>query len=110
LILSEAVARVDKGAPPALGRPACAVIPHALNKGHAAISLGCCGARAYLDALSDSLALWALPGSKLEQYCAEIALLAAANRTLTTFHKRRREDIESGKQPTVRQSLERLPS
>ena len=27
LIISEAVARVDKGVPPAMGRPACAVIP-----------------------------------------------------------------------------------
>jgi uncharacterized protein (DUF169 family) len=110
LIISEAVARVDKGAPPALGRPACAVIPRALNEGRAAISLGCCGARAYLDALLDSLALWALPGNKLEQYCTEIALLARANRTLTIFHERRRKDVESGKRPTVRQSLERLSS
>jgi uncharacterized protein (DUF169 family) len=110
LIISEAVARVDKGAPPALGRPACAVVACAFNEGRAAISLGCCGARAYLDALPESVSLWALPGSKLEQYCAEITVLARANTTLTTFHKRRREDIESGKRPSVRQSLERLPS
>jgi len=37
-------------------------------------------------------------------------LLAAANKTLTTFHRHRREDVESGKRPTVRQSLERLSS
>jgi uncharacterized protein (DUF169 family) len=110
LILSEAVARVDKGVPPAMGRPACAVVPQVLNHGYAAMSLGCCGARAYLDALSDSVALWALPGSKLDQYCAEITVLARANKTLTTFHRRRREDVESGKQPSVRQSLERLLS
>jgi uncharacterized protein (DUF169 family) len=108
LILSEAVARVDKGSPPAMGRPACAVVPQVLNHGHAATSLGCCGARAYLDALSDSVALWAFPGSKLEQYCTEIQTLARANKTLTVFHARRREDIEAGKKPTVRQSLERL--
>ena len=110
LILSEAVARVDKGVPPAMGRPACAVVPQVLNHGYAAMSLGCCGARAYLDALSDSVALWAFPGSKLDQYCAEITVLARANKTLTTFHTRRREDVESGKQPTVRQSLDRLLS
>jgi uncharacterized protein (DUF169 family) len=110
LILSEATARVDKGMPPAMGRPACAIIPQVLNHGYAAMSLGCCGARAYLDILSDSVALWALPGNKLDQYCEQIVVLAGANKTLTTFHSRRKEDVESGKQPTVRQSLERLSS
>jgi uncharacterized protein (DUF169 family) len=110
LILSEAVARVDRGLPPAMGRPACAIVPQVLNNGCAATSLGCCGARAYLDALSDSVALWAFPGSKLHQYGAEIVTLARANKTLTAFHARRREDIEAGTRPTVRQSLDRLSS
>jgi uncharacterized protein (DUF169 family) len=108
LIISEAVARVDKGAPPAMGRPACAIVPQVINHGRAAMSLGCCGARAYIDALTDSVALWALPGNKLSQYCEQIVVLAGANKTLTTFHRRRKEDVESGKRPTVRQSLERL--
>jgi uncharacterized protein (DUF169 family) len=110
LILSEAVARVDKGIPPAMGRPACAVIPQVLNHGNAAMSLGCCGARAYIDTLTDDIAMWALPGGKLEHYCAEIVVLARANKALTTFHSRRREDVESGKRPSVRESLERLSS
>jgi hypothetical protein len=37
-------------------------------------------------------------------------MLARANKTLTTFHTRRREDIEAGKRPAVRQSLDRLSS
>ena len=110
LILSEAVARVDRGLPPAMGRPACAIVPQVLNNGCAATSLGCCGARAYLDALSDSVALWAFPGSKLHQYGAEIVTLARANKTLTAYHARRREDVEAGTRPTVRQSLDRLSS
>ena len=110
LILSEAVARVDRGLPPAMGRPACAIVPQVLNHQRAATSLGCCGARAYLDALSDSVALWAFPGSKLHHYCAEIVTLARANKTLTAFHSRRREDVEAGTRPTVRQSLDRLSS
>jgi uncharacterized protein (DUF169 family) len=110
LILSEAVARVDKDMPPAMGRPACALVPQVLNLGSAALSLGCCGARAYLDRLSDNVAMWAFPGNKLEQYCAEIGVLSRANKTLTTFHARRRADVESGERPTVRQSLERLSS
>jgi hypothetical protein len=91
-----------------MGRPACAVIPQVLNGGNAALSLGCCGARAYLDALSESVALWALPASKLEQYCQQIAVLAGANETLKKFHRGRREDVASGKRPTVRESLERF--
>ena len=110
LILSEAAGRVDKGVPPAMGRPACAVVPQVLNQGYAAMSLGCCGARAYLDSLSDSTAMWALPGSKLDQYCEQIAVFSRANKTLTTFHARRREDVEAGQRPTVRQSLDRLSS
>jgi uncharacterized protein (DUF169 family) len=110
LIISEAVARVDGAGPVARGRPACAAIPQVLNHGNAVLSLGCCGARAYLDALSDSIALWAFPAGKLDQYCEQIEVLAAANKTLTTFHRRRREDIASGQRPTVRQSLERLSS
>ena len=108
LVLSEAVARVDEGLPPAMGRPACAAIPRAVNHGQAAVSLGCCGARAYLDALSDDVALWALPGSRLDRYCEQIAAFAGANRTLATFHERRRMDVESGGRPTVHESLQRL--
>jgi uncharacterized protein (DUF169 family) len=110
LIVSEAVARVDNATAPAMGRPACAAVPQALNGGNAALSLGCCGARAYLDALNDSVAMWVLPGAKLDRYCVEISTLARANEVLTTFHRRRREDVEEGKQPTVRESLERLSS
>ncbi|HEY7164996.1 MAG TPA: DUF169 domain-containing protein [Candidatus Binatia bacterium] len=110
LVITEAVARVDKGVPPAMGRPACALIPQVVNGSAAAMSLGCCGARAYLDALTESTALWAFPGNRLDDYCKQIGVLARANQTLSTFHARRREDVESGKRPTVSQSLERLSS
>jgi uncharacterized protein (DUF169 family) len=110
LIVTEAVARVDGGAPFAMGRPACAVVPQVLNQGFAAMSLGCCGARTYLAALPASMSLWALPGSRLAAYCDQIAAFAGANETLTVFHARRKADIESGERPTVRDSLERLSS
>jgi uncharacterized protein (DUF169 family) len=110
LILSEATARVDGGAPPAMGRPACAVVPQVVNQGRAAVSLGCCGARAYLDVLSDHIALWALPGDKLAQYCEQIGVLARANTTLTAFHQRRKADVAAGERPRVRVSLARLSS
>ena len=108
LVLSEAIARVDGGVPPAMGRPACAALPQAFNGGIAAMSLGCCGARAYLDALTDDTALWTLPGIRVGEYCEQITIFANANRTLAMFHERRRADVEAGMRPTVRESLQRL--
>jgi len=108
LIVTEAVQQVDPEVPPALGRPACAIIPQAINTGRAALSLGCCGARAYLSALTDDIALWALPGIKLNEYTERIAALASANATLTRFHELRLRDVESGLAPTYRESLARM--
>ena len=105
LILSEATERIDANSPPAMGRPTCAVVPQVMNQGRAAMSLGCCGARAYLDALSDNVALWALPGSKLEAYADQVETLAKANRVLKGFHEHRRTDVEAGQHPTVEESL-----
>lgn len=108
LVISEAVARVDGAAPPAFGRPACAIVPQVVNQGIAAVSLGCCGARAYLGVFTNSVSLWAFPGHKLERYCREIESLARANETLAAFHERRRRDIATGERPTVQESLQRL--
>ena len=111
LVITEAVQRVEAdGAPPALGRPACAIVPQAINTGRAALSLGCCGARAYLDALSDDVALWAIPGEKLADYAASAETLANANDVLGRFHSLRRHDVEAGKAPSVDESLARLES
>lgn len=110
LVITEAAQRVDGDFPPAMGRPACAVIPQVMNSGKAALSLGCCGARAYLDSLSHDVALWAIPGAKLTAYADQIAALAQANKTLQSFHTRRREDVEAGERPTIQDSLERLKS
>ena len=108
LIVAEAAQQLDQGAPPALGRPACAIVPQTVRTGRAALSLGCCGARAYLDVLREDVALWALPGQRLEEYTARIAELAEANSVLTRFHVLRRQDIEAGLAPTVAESLARL--
>lgn len=105
LILSEASQQIENGLPPAMGRPACAVIPQAFNSGRTALSLGCCGARTYLDALTPEVSLYAIPGSRLEEFTERVAELANANSVLTTFHKLRRRDVESGARPSVKQSL-----
>ena len=108
LAITEAVQQVEPGVPPALGRPACAVIPQAINTGKPALSLGCCGARAYLDVLTDDFALWALPGARIGEYTERIKILADANQILTKFHQLRRDDVAAGKSPSVKESLARL--
>jgi len=105
LILSEASQQVEGGLPPAMGRPACAVIPQSRNTGRSALSLGCCGARAYLDVLTDEKALYAVPGSSLAAFADRVKALASANTGLSKFHQIRRRDVEAGKNPTIRESL-----
>jgi len=105
LILSEASQQLEGGLPPAMGRPACAVVPQAINTGRTALSLGCCGARAYLDVLTPDVALYAVPGKRLAAFTERVEALARANSVLTTFHQIRRRDVEAGKSPTIRESL-----
>jgi uncharacterized protein (DUF169 family) len=58
-----------------------------MNTGRAALSLGCCGARAYLDVLTDNTAIFAIPGAKLADYTQPIEALSNANRILSKFHQ-----------------------
>ena len=108
LIIAEAVEQVEEGIPPALGRPACAAVPQAINTGRAALSLGCCGARAYLDVMKDDVAMWVIPGEKIGAYAERFDALAKANDILGKFHAMRREDVESGSRPSLQESLARL--
>jgi uncharacterized protein (DUF169 family) len=108
LILSEAVQQVEQGNPPAMGRPACAVIPQVMNTGRAALSLGCCGARAYLDVLTDDVAIFAIPGNKVQAYAERIEALAKANGVLSKFHEIRRHHIAAGGAPSIKDSLAAL--
>jgi uncharacterized protein (DUF169 family) len=108
LILSEASQQLEGGLPPAMGRPACAVIPQTSNTGRSALSLGCCGARAYLDILTPGVALYAIPGATLEAFAERVEALSKANGILTRFHQIRRASVEAGNNPTIRESLAAL--
>ncbi len=110
LILSEATQQVENDNPPAMGRPACAVVPQVMNTGRAALSFGCCGARAYLNNLTDDIAIFAIPGTKLDAYVRRIEALTSANALLSKFHEIRRRDIGAGQSPTIRESLAVLQS
>jgi uncharacterized protein (DUF169 family) len=91
-----------------MGRPACAIVPQVMNTGRAALSLGCCGARAYLDVLTNDVAIFAIPGAKLEVYTRRIEALAKANAVLANFHQIRRRAIAAGATPTIKDSLAAL--
>jgi len=93
LLIAEALEQVDGEAPRALGRPACALVPAVLNGGVGAASLGCCGARVYVDSLTDEIAIWGLPGDKLGAYAERIVALANANQELTGYHEARRKEL-----------------
>jgi uncharacterized protein (DUF169 family) len=108
LILSEASQQVEGGVPPAMGRPACAVVPQVANTGRSALSLGCCGARAYLDMLTDDVALYAVPGASIAAFTERVSTLTQANGILAKFHQMRRQEIEAGGAPTIQESLARL--
>ena len=108
LILSEASQQVEGGMPPAMGRPACALIPQVHNSGRSALSLGCCGARAYLDVLTPEVALYAIPGPAAGAFAERIAALSKANGVLSKFHTIRRAEVEAGKSPTIKESLAAL--
>jgi uncharacterized protein (DUF169 family) len=108
LILSEATQQVEGGNAPAMGRPACAVVPQVMNSGRAAMSLGCCGARAYLSLLTDSISLFAFPGAHIEAYAEKFVALASANAVLSKFHRIRREEVYAGHSPTIQESLQAM--
>ncbi|HET8947030.1 MAG TPA: DUF169 domain-containing protein, partial [Candidatus Polarisedimenticolia bacterium] len=110
LILSEASQQTEAGTPPAMGRPACAVVPQAANSKRTALSLGCCGARAYLDVLKSDVTLYAIPEPRLAAFTARVAELARANEVLTTFHAVRRRDVARGLAPTIADSLAAMQS
>jgi len=104
LLLSEAFQQVEGSLPQATGRPACTIVPQAINTGRAALSLGCGGSPSYVDVLTDEVAIWAIPGSKLDLYVESIATLSKANAILATFHQMARKDVEDGKNPTIKES------
>ncbi|HEY6491522.1 MAG: DUF169 domain-containing protein [Terracidiphilus sp.] len=105
LILSEATQQLESENPPAMGRPACAVVPQVMNSGRPAMSLGCCGARAYLDTFTENTAIFAIPGAKLDAYTERIEALTKANTVLRKFHQLRGKEIGTGRRPSIEESL-----
>jgi uncharacterized protein (DUF169 family) len=82
----DAVKLRDAPAMPTLGRPACAAVAWTANQGTAALSLGCIGARTYVE-VPDDRAVVVLPGAKLDDVVGRLSALNRANAALAEFHR-----------------------
>ena len=71
-----------------LGRPACAMIPHAGNTGGAVASFGCIGNRIYTGLADDEFYV-TVPGSGLAPTLDRLAVILNANTQLKAFHEAR---------------------
>jgi uncharacterized protein (DUF169 family) len=92
MLLQEAALRAGVAAPaPLLARPTCMALPAALSAGVLA-STGCVGNRVYTDLGDDELYI-AIPGRALAALVNELATISAANATLASYHRQRRQDL-----------------
>jgi uncharacterized protein (DUF169 family) len=73
-----------------MGRPACAMIPQAVQTGAGTTSLGCIGNRVYTGLRDDEL-YYAIPGEKLGPVIERLQAIIQANLTLEAYHTGRRD-------------------
>ena len=71
-----------------LGRPACSMIPHAIDSGLGVASFGCIGNRVYTGLEDDEL-YFAFPGSKIDDVVTNLETILRANQELEKFHSAR---------------------
>jgi uncharacterized protein (DUF169 family) len=88
---SESVMLREQPGLPTLGRPACAALAWAANGGDVTLSLGCIGARTYVE-VPDDRAIVVIPGEALDRVVNRLGALAKANRDLAAFHQKRKVD------------------
>jgi uncharacterized protein (DUF169 family) len=77
---------------PALGRPACAMIPEAIQAARGNTSLGCIGNRVYTG-LGDGELYFTIPGAALTAVVEKLATIVHANRELEQYHEARRQAL-----------------
>ena len=73
----------------AMGRPACAMIPHAMTTARGNTSLGCIGNRVYTG-LGDAELYFTLPGSRVPDVVTKLETVVHANGELQQYHEGRR--------------------
>ena len=77
-----------------LGRPACAMIPVALNLRRGVASVGCVGNRVYTGLGDDELYV-AVPGAAIDRVLIALETILAANNELEHFHQTRAMALET---------------
>jgi len=77
---------------PALGRPACSMIPEAMRAARGNASLGCIGNRVYTG-LGDDEIYFTVPGARLDDVVLKLETIVHANRELERYHEGRRQAI-----------------
>lgn len=94
MLLQEAAFRAGvRAQAPLLGRPTCMALPAALAYGLVA-STGCIGNRVYTDVGEDELYV-TVPGKNLEEIAEAAQTIAAANVTMSEYHRGRRQALAS---------------
>ena len=77
-----------------MGRPTCAMIPAALQRGRLMTSLGCSGNRVYNELADDQLYA-ALPAERMAEVIKHLETVVEANRQLERFHRERLASVSS---------------
>jgi uncharacterized protein (DUF169 family) len=88
MLLFEAAVRsgAAAGTAPALGRPACALLPLTEGTGGAAFSLGCKGNRTFTGLPEDEL-YFCVPAGKWEAFTASVEELHGANACMSAYYQ-----------------------
>lgn len=76
----------------AMGRPACAMIPQAMNAARGNTSLGCIGNRVYTG-LGDAELYFTIPGARVGDVVTKLETILHANQTLEQYHQHRKSAL-----------------
>ena len=76
----------------AMGRPACAMLPHALSAASSVASVGCIGNRVYTELGDDEMYL-AVPAEMLGGLIDKLDTIVTANVELEKFHRQRKVSL-----------------
>lgn len=94
MLLQEAAIRAGVGGSASMmGRPTCASLPLALEKG-LVVSSACVGNRVYTDLPEDEIYI-TIPGREVERVADELATIVSANQKLTEYHSQKKAAIGS---------------
>jgi len=88
---SESVTLRESPALPTMGRPACAAVAWSANDGNVTLSLGCIGARTYVE-VPDDQAVTVIPGNLLDTIAERLTVMSRANNELAAFHADRKRE------------------